>query len=51
MKKVRVAFAEYDDDVNKLVGYKLLSMHLIFDIKMSVKLAVFFILDQRVGVK
>ena len=35
MKKVRVAFAEYDGDVAQLVGYEELGLHLVFDIKMS----------------
>ena len=35
MKKVRVAFAEYDDEIDKLEGYDQLGLHLIFDIKLS----------------
>ena len=35
MKNVRVAFEEYDGDINDLVGYKKLDMHMIFDIKMG----------------
>jgi hypothetical protein len=35
MKNVRVAFEEYDGNVDNLVGYKKLDMHMIFDIKMG----------------
>ena len=34
MKNVRVAFEEYDGNINDLVGYKKLNMHMIFDVKM-----------------
>ena len=35
MKNVRIAFEEFDGDVSKLVGYKKLGVHVIFDIKMG----------------
>ncbi len=35
MKKVRVAFEEYDGNVSDLVGYKKLDMLMIFDVKMG----------------
>ena len=35
MKNVRIAFEEYDGNVDDLVGYKELDMHMIFDIKMG----------------
>ena len=35
MKNVRVAFEEYDGNIDDLVGYKKLDCHMIFDIKMG----------------
>ena len=35
MKNVRIAFEEYDGDVNDLTGYQKIDCHMIFDIKMG----------------
>ena len=35
MKNVRVAFEEYDGSISDLIGYRQISMHMIFDIKMG----------------
>ena len=35
MKNVRIAFEEYDGDVDKLIGYQHIDCHMIFDIKMG----------------
>jgi hypothetical protein len=35
MKNVRIAFEEYDGNVDKLIGYQHIDCHMIFDIKMG----------------
>lgn len=35
MAKVRVAFELYEDSLQKLVGYKNLNIHMVFDIHMG----------------
>ena len=35
MKNVLIAFEEYDDDPSKLVGYKEITGHIIFDVKLG----------------
>ena len=35
MKDVFVAFTEYTDDVKKLIGYKEITGHLVFDVKLG----------------
>lgn len=35
MRNVRIAFEEYDGDVNKLIGYQEITGHLVFDVKLG----------------
>ena len=35
MRNVRIAFEEYDEKIDDLVGYKEFGLHLIFDVKMG----------------
>ena len=35
MKNNRVAFEEYNDDVSKLIGYKCITAHMVFDVKLG----------------
>ena len=35
MKNIRIAFDNYEGDINKLVGYQEITGHIVFDIKLG----------------